>query len=110
MIRILTYFLLLVLLLNISIFATQNQQVYSLKFLNQTSIDLPLGLILVFSAGLGAIATTIWQVRMKPDQKISRSEVATGSSYSGSSSFPNSARKVKKEIRDFDDDFDDDWD
>lgn len=111
MIRILNYSLLLVLLLGVSIFATQNQQVYSLRFLNQTSIDLPLGLVLVFSAGLGAIATTICQVRMRQTVNIPKTQASNSfNGYSGSSNFANSRSKVKKEIRDFDDDFDDDWD
>jgi uncharacterized integral membrane protein len=109
MIRIFTYLLLLFLLLGVSVFATQNQQIYSLRFLNQTSIDLPLGLILVFSAGLGAIATTIWQVRQVI--KVPKSPTFNADTgYANFTNFPNSKGKVKKEIRDFDDDFDDDWD
>jgi uncharacterized integral membrane protein len=114
MIRTLTYFLLGFLLSGVSIFAVQNQQSISLKFLNLESINLPLGLVLVFSTALGAIVITALQVSSLrgsrsqfSNTQFSNTQVANPQ---GSKSRPKSVKtETKDKIGDFDDEFDDDW-
>lgn len=109
MIRTLTYFLLGFLLSGVSIFAVQNQQSISLKFLNLESINLPLGLVLVFSTALGAIVITALQVSSLrgSSSQFSNTQVANPQ---GSKSHPKSVKtETKDKIGDFDDEFDDDW-
>ena len=45
----------------IAILSVQNATPVSLKFLNFQSVQLPLGLVLAFSAGLGIIAMAVTQ-------------------------------------------------
>jgi len=113
MIRTSIYFLLMFFLMGVSIFATQNQQLVNLKFspifISLESINLPLGLVLIFSAGLGSIAITGLQVS---NFKVPQSEVSS-TKTSSSRAKPQPAKpfrdRNKDEIKDFDDDFDDDW-
>ncbi|AFY74858.1 Protein of unknown function (DUF1049) [Synechococcus sp. PCC 7502] len=120
-----TYFLLSILLLGVSIFATQNQQIITLKFLNLESINLPLGLVLIFSAGLGTIVTTILQLNNRQANRQVANSIKNNSensnsyqpSYQSNYKGNTQTRKpqtskppVKDKIADFDDDFDDDWD
>jgi hypothetical protein len=45
----------------IAIFATQNTNLVNLRLFNLESIKLPLGLLLVFCGGLGAVLINFWQ-------------------------------------------------
>ena len=108
MIRTLTYFLLGFFLSGVSIFAIQNQQSISLKFINLESINLPLGLVLVFSTALGSVFVTALQVSsFRSKSKVSNTQ-APNPQVSRSS--PKSVKtEAKDKIGDFDDEFDDDW-
>ena len=109
MIRTLTYFLLGFLLSGVSIFAVQNQQSISLKFLNLESINLPLGLVLVFSAALGAIAITALQVSSLRGSRSQFSNTQVTNPQVSKSRSKSVKTETKDKIGDFDDEFDDDW-
>jgi uncharacterized integral membrane protein len=106
MIRLLTYFSLFLLLIGVGIFVGQNQQAIALKFINLESINLPLGLTLTISAGLGAIFTTALQVssRNASRQLNPKFTVPNQTSKSKPAKAP-----AKDRIADFDDEVDDDW-
>ena len=109
MIRTFIYFLVGFLLSGVSVFAVQNQQLVSLKFLTLESISLPLGLVLVFSSGLGATVITALQVS---SFRGSRSESFKPQTSQPQTSKPRSKptkTETKEKIADFDDEFDDDW-
>ncbi len=111
------YILLWTLLMGVSIFATQNQLVVTLKFLVFESINLPLGLILVFAAGLGAMVVTVAQTisnsrsQFVPTSPISNFEIpkknATKTQAAAKPSDKNQTKNQK--IDDFDEEWDDDW-
>jgi uncharacterized integral membrane protein len=61
MTRVALYFLLCLLLVAVAIFASQNIQTVSISFLVWQSINLPLGLVLVFCAGFGGLVATVIQ-------------------------------------------------
>jgi uncharacterized integral membrane protein len=133
MIQVLVYGLLWILLMGVAIFATQNTLFVTIKFLAFESINLPLGLVLVFSAGLGAIAATIWQNTQVAEsesstskQKSDRSDSSSSyssyrasnastertSSPSNKSESPSTSSKNKPkdtQVDDFDEEWDDDW-
>jgi len=112
MIRTLAYILLWLLLMGVSIFATQNQLVVTLKFLVFESINLPLGLVLVFSAGLGAIAVTVFQSALTsqfvPVTPAPRVEPPKKETKTQTNNQAKSQPKNQK-IDDFDQEWDDDW-
>ena len=115
--------------MGVAIFATQNTLLIAIKFLTFESINLPLGLVLVFSAGLGAIAMTIWQTLQVAEsepsttQQVSdrgnfssynsyRASTSSDSSASNkSTSKSTSAKDNPKDLQynDFDEEWDDDW-
>ena len=129
MIRVLVYGLLWILLMGVAIFATQNTLLIAIKFLTFESINVPLGLVLVFSAGLGAIAMTIWQTLQAAESEPSTTQQVSDrgnfSSYSAyrastssassasnkSTSKSTSAKDNPKDLQynDFDEEWDDDW-
>ncbi|MEE3717782.1 LapA family protein [Tumidithrix elongata RA019] len=119
MIRILLYFWLWFLSMGIAIFATQNTLSITLKFLVFDSIKLPLGLVLVFCAGVGAIAVTILQSFPKlPNYAsvFSRRSTPSKDAFSASAPPPKDTKKAtstpskKASKDDFDEEWDDDWD
>jgi uncharacterized integral membrane protein len=115
MIRILLYLWLWALSMGIAIFATQNMLSVSIKLLMFESIKLPLGLVLVFSAGLGAIVVTMLQSFPNlPKYKSPFSGRPKPISDRFSASQPKESKKVtspKKSSQDgFDEVWDDDWD
>lgn len=123
MLRTLVYVLLWLLLMGVAIFATQNIFMVSLKFLAFQSINLPLGLVLVFSAGLGAILMTMLQTsRSEPLQANERLSESSSNPFRGSTSGAyrasyvgsdpkTSTTRSKDNPKDKSDDFDDDdWD
>jgi len=105
MIRLLTYFLLWLLLIGVSIFAIQNQQAIALKFINLESINLPLGLTLTLCVGLGAICTTALQL----GSRNSRQPVPKFTAPKQTSKPKPPKSPAKDKIADFDDEVDDDW-
>jgi uncharacterized integral membrane protein len=109
MIRTLTYFLLGFLLSGVSIFAVQNQQSISLKFLNLESINLPLGLVLVFSTALGAIVITPLQVSSLRGSRSQFLNTQVANPQVSKSRSKSVKTETKDKIGDFDDEFDDDW-
>jgi len=64
MLRLSLYLFLWLISMAIAIFATQNTNLVNLRLFNLESIKLPLGLILVFCAGLGAVVINLWQTSM----------------------------------------------
>jgi uncharacterized integral membrane protein len=130
MIQVLVYGLLWILLMGVAIFATQNTLFVTIKFLTFESISLPLGLVLVFSAGLGAIALTIWQntqvAESEPPipskQNSDRGNFSSYSAYRASAPSASSASSKStgtststkstpknSQADDFDEEWDDDW-
>ena len=112
---VLFYLVLWFLLMGVAIFATQNIDLIEVKFINLTSIPVPLGLALVSSAGLGALALTLWQSQTgfsgtrgtKPRSKSQKQPPKDG--------YRASARETAYDTDyddedDFDDPVDDDWD
>jgi|GEM_PF-640479 len=61
MLRLSLYLFLWLTSMAIAIFATQNTNLVSLRLFNLESIKLPLGLLLVFSGGFGAVLINFWQ-------------------------------------------------
>lgn len=119
MIRLSLYFLLWIGAISINILASQNIDRVNIKFVYWESIRLPLGLVLTFSMGLGALIATLMQTSL---QKISFPNVTkplqNKSSKSSPTNFFNNQNKNKqpsvkteipKEKRNFQDSFDDDW-
>ena len=61
MLRLALYLFLWLISMAIAIFATQNTNLVNLRLFNLESIKLPLGLLLVFCGGLGAVFINFWQ-------------------------------------------------
>lgn len=94
--------------MGIAIFATQNQSLVQVNFLNLTSIQVPLGLVLVSSAGMGAIALSIWQsIRPSQAPKTAKSK---SSKYDKYDDKYDDRSEEEYEEDDFDDEPEDDWD
>ncbi len=112
MVRSFVYVLLWFLLMGVAIFATQNTLNVSLKLLIFQSINLPLGLVLVFSAGLGAFVITLLQgsPTTLPRFTPSRSSTSTASSRSTKTA-SSSSTKAKPKAQEQDDweNWDEDW-
>lgn len=110
MIRTFVYVLLWFLLMGVAIFATQNTLNVSLKFLIFQSINLPLGLVLVFSAGLGAVAITLMQGSpiAAPRFTPNRSYASTASRTSTKTASSTKANPKTKERDDWEN-WDEDW-
>ncbi len=115
MIRLSLYIFLWMLSVAIAIFAGQNTYLVNLKFFSFESIKLPLGLVLVFSAGLGAIFVNFWQNSISFDMPTMPK--FSGFTEQNPPSKNQSATKtsdVKKDIprknKKLNDDFGEDWD
>jgi uncharacterized integral membrane protein len=98
------YTILWFLLMGTAIFATQNTSLVQVQFLMLTSIRVPVGLLLVSSAGLGAVAVTVWQtgktLRPRPPSKKNSPRPAP----------PPEEDDFEDYEDDFDDEPEDDWD
>ncbi len=125
MIRLSLYIFLWITSMAIAIFATQNTYLVNIRFLSLESIKLPLGLLLVFCGGLGAIFVTFWQTSISLDLPTvpNFSGFSPRNSFSKSSSATKTSKEVKKTVQkdtsrtnknikkdDFDDDWDEEWD
>ncbi|NUN64931.1 DUF1049 domain-containing protein [Pseudanabaena biceps] len=117
MIRLSLYFLLWIGAIAINILASQNIDRVNIKFMYWESIRLPLGLVLTFSLGLGALIATLMQTSLK---KISFPQVTKSSqnqsSKSSTTNFFNNKNKqtsarteVPEKKRNSQDSFDDEW-
>jgi hypothetical protein len=113
----------------IAVFATQNTNLVNLRLFNFESIKLPLGLLLVFCGGFGAVLINIWQTSIsfalpniptkiptKPknsvNNKTSKNQFFSRSTevkkdISKSNSKPNSQSNNRKD--NFDEGWEDDW-
>ncbi len=118
MIRLALYLFIWIGAMAIAIFATQNTALVSLKFFAFESIKLPLGLVLVFCAGLGAVFASIWQtsvsVNFPTSLKFSgfnpKNSPLKGQVKAKTTEAKKDISRTSKKIRDdFDEDWDDDW-
>ncbi|MBD2188793.1 LapA family protein [Pseudanabaena mucicola] len=117
--RLFLYVFLWILTLAIAIFASQNITTVSLRLFGFESIKLPLGLLLIFSAGLGATIASLSQTSIdlqtltipklsvfsdKKNLFVKKTEAKT-------STFKKNISVNRNRYKDdFDSDWDDDWD
>jgi len=127
MLRLLLYFCLWIGSMGLAIFASQNISPVTVKLGTLESIKLPLGLVLIFCTGLGAITMSVFMEfsrnslqfsfpslpkftvsNTKPSSQKPQTEPQKTSSKN---SFVNPSNQKKQAFRDdFDNDWDDDWD
>jgi len=96
--------------MGVAIFATQNMSLVEVRFINLSSIPVPLGLALVSSAGLGAVAMTLWQSQTSSKTPVSHRAKPSGKSATQAQK--DSFRAYDPdydEADDFDDPIEDDW-
>jgi uncharacterized integral membrane protein len=122
MIRLSLYIFLWIGSVAIAIFATQNTLLVNLRLFTFESINLPLGLVLIFCAGCGALYVNIWQTAISfelptvpkfsvfsnknnPSKRKTVAQTATKKT-----DIPKTFRTTKKVKDDFDQDWDEDWD
>jgi|JFJP01.1.fsa_nt_gi hypothetical protein len=126
MLRLLLYLSLWFGSMGLAIFSSQNIYLVTVKFIYLESIKLPLGLVLVFCAGLGAIAMTLlmefsrksFQFSVPNIPQFTNSGTKTTFSKNSTESqkttskipFNNSSTNKKSNTKDdFESDWDDDW-
>ncbi|WP_055073544.1 hypothetical protein [Pseudanabaena sp. 'Roaring Creek'] len=128
MLRLSLYLFLWIMTLAIAVFAGQNTYLVNLKLFSLQSIKLPLGVVLVFSTGLGATFVSLWQNSLNFHlPEVPKFSGFTSPKYPSNSPSQKSEvkqefkREIKKEVKkdilktgkkqrdDFDDDWDDDW-
>ena len=126
MLRLLLYLSLWFGSMGLAIFSSQNIYLVTVKFIYLESIKLPLGLVLVFCAGLGAIAMTLlmefsrksFQFSVPNIPQFNNSGTKTTFSKNSTESqkttskipFNNSSTNKKSNTKDdFESDWDDDW-
>lgn len=122
MFRLVLYFSLWIGSMGVAIFASQNIDLVSIKFGSFESIRIPLGLVLIFCAGVGA--TLITSITLLSQQTIkftlpdinqkakSNPKVPFFKQQSKTQSNSTKSEFTKKKSQykdDFDDDWDDDW-
>ncbi|PZV18223.1 MAG: hypothetical protein DCF20_03985 [Pseudanabaena sp.] len=121
MIRLSLYIFLWVGSMAIAIFATQNTLLVNLRLFTFESINLPLGLVLIFCAGCGALYVNIWQTSISfelptvpkfsvfsnKNNPAKRQTVAQTTTKKAD--IPKTSRTIKKVKDDFDEDWDEDW-
>jgi hypothetical protein len=109
----------------IAIFATQNTSLVNLRLFNFESIKLPLGLLLVFCGGFGAVFINFWQtfisfalpnIPTKPTTSVNnqtsknqsfKQATAEKKDFSKPNDKSNSKSNNKKD--NFDEDWEDEW-
>lgn len=118
MIRLLLYMFIWVTSMAIAIFATQNTYLVSLRLLTFESIKFPLGLVIIFCGGLGAIFITILQNQISFDLPTmpnfsgfapKESYFKNQTSTQKSTTKKDIAKPNQKNKNDFDEDWDEDW-
>jgi uncharacterized integral membrane protein len=115
MIRLSLYFFLWISAIAIAIFSSQNIYPIVVKFISFESIKLPLGLVLIFCAGLGATFMTF--LMAFPSKSIQSTNFPINFSTKTSVQKPQKVATPKNESTnkksiakdDFDDDQNDDW-
>ncbi len=122
MTRLLLYFLLWIISLGLAIFSSQNIYPIAVKFISSESIKLPLGLVLIFCAGIGATSMTFLQTSIsftlpsipKPTNSVTQTSFQNNQAEPRnvtSRAIPkNQSIKTKQKIKDdFDDEWSDEW-
>ncbi|MDX2256225.1 MAG: hypothetical protein NW214_11970 [Pseudanabaenaceae cyanobacterium bins.39] len=122
MTRILLYCFLWISAMGLAIFSSQNINLVTIRLASFESIKVPIGLLLIFCAGLGAVATSILMnfispisiPNSMPDSILrninpfpSKRPAKSSSNEKNIKADSNSTKKRYKS--DFDDDWDDDW-
>ncbi len=115
MIRLSLYVFLWIGSMAIAILATQNTYPVNLRLFSLESIKFPLGLVLVFSAGLGATCINLWQTSIS--FKLPKSPVFPAQNNPLNTQSPTKTATTKKDISktnkrtkdSFDDEWDEDW-
>ena len=114
MIRLSLYIFLWVVSMAIAIFATQNTYLINLRFFTFESIKLPLGLVLIFSAGCGATCINFWKTSISFElPTVPKFSVFPTKNNPLKSPVANKTSVAKKDIsktKKVKDDFDEDWD
>jgi hypothetical protein len=87
----------------IAIFATQNTNLVNLRLFNLESIKLPIGLLLVFCGGLGAVLINFWQTSISfalPNipTKIPTKPTTFVKNKTSKNQFSNQTTSVKNDI------------
>lgn len=117
--RLFLYVFLWLLSIAIAIFASQNITTVSLRLFGFESINLPLGLVLIFSAGLGATIASLSQVSLDmqtltmPKLSVfsSKKNLFAKKTEAKTSTFKKNVSGNRNPYKDdFDSDWDDDWD
>jgi hypothetical protein len=106
--------------MGLAIFSSQNINLVTVRLASLESIKVPIGLLLIFCAGIGAILTTIFMTSLSPmslsslpwqDSKFAKSDRQTSpkprNPQKEVKSNPNNSKKRYK--NDFDDDWEEDW-
>jgi hypothetical protein len=121
MIRLALYIFLWIGSMAIAIFATQNTFLVNIHFFAFESIKLPLGLVLIFCAGCGAICINIWQTSISfelptvpkfsvfPNKNNPSKPQTVAKTATATQNISKTSRASKKNKDDFDDDWDEDW-
>jgi len=117
MIRLFLYLFLWAGSMAIAIFATQNTYLVSLRLFNLESIKLPLGLLLIFCMGVGAIAINVLQTSISFDlptvpkfSVLPTPKPNSGNQNTTKKSAPKQNIPKNSNSKDsFDNDWDDDW-
>lgn len=123
MMRLLLYLFLCISSLGIAIFSSQNIYLVTVKLISFESIKLPLGLVLVFCTGLGAVLVTFLTTFSKTSPQFTFPSIPKFTKSSIKSPFQNNQKKSQKvtpknsstnkkyEVTkdDFDDERNDDW-
>ncbi len=121
--RLLLYLFLCISSLGIAIFSSQNIYLVTVKLVSLESIKLPLGLVLVLCAGLGAVLATFLTTFSKTSLQFTFPSIPEFTKSSTKSSFQNNQKKPQKvtpknsstnkkyEVTkdDFEDEGNDDW-
>ena len=118
MIRLSLYIFLWIASMAIAIFATQNTYPVNLRLFSFESIKFPLGLVLVFCAGLGATCINLWQTsigfELPTVPKFSvfsmQNNPVKTQSTTKTAAVKKDISKTNKQTKDsFDDEWDDEW-
>ena len=122
MTRLLLYFLLWIISFGLAIFSNQNIYSIAVKFISFESIKLPLGLVLIFCAGLGATSMTFLQTSIlftspsipkstnSTTQTLFQNNQAAPRNVTPRTTPKNQSAKTKQKTKDdFDDEWSDEW-
>ncbi len=122
MTRLLLYFFLWISSLGLAIFSSQNIYPIAVKFISFESIKLPLGLVLIFCAGLGATSMTFLQTSIQftlpsipkptnsPPKTSFQNNQAESRNVTARVIPKNQSAKTKQKTKDdFDDEWNDEW-